>query len=65
MITIARLAQLLRVTYPAAATAVAQLEEVGVLTERTGYSRNRVFAAPEALSILNRPFGADPILPET
>lgn len=65
VITIARLAQLLRVTYPAAATAVAQLEEVGVLTERTGYSRNRVFAAPEALSILNRPFGADPILPET
>jgi Fic family protein len=64
VITISRLARLLEVTYPAAATAVGQLEEIGVLQERTGYSRNRIFAAPEALSVLNRPFGADPILPE-
>lgn len=64
VITISRLATLLKVTYPAAATAVAQLEEVKALEERTGYTRNRVFAAPEALSILNRPFGEDPILPE-
>jgi hypothetical protein len=35
----------------------------GMLTERTGYARNRMFAAPEALSIINRPFGEDPILP--
>lgn len=64
VITISRLAKLLKVTYPAAATAVAQLEEIGVLAERTGYSRNRVFAAPEALSVLNRPFGEEPILPK-
>lgn len=64
VITIPRLATLLKVTYPAAATAVAQLEEIKVLVERTGYTRNRVFAAPEALSILNRPFGEDPIIPE-
>ena len=64
VITIPRLATLLRVTYPAAATAVTQLQEIGVLEERTGYSRNRVFAATEALSVLNRPFGADPVLPE-
>jgi Fic family protein len=64
VITISRLATLLKVTYPAAATAVAQLEEIKALVERTGYTRNRVFAAPEALSILNRPFGEDPILPE-
>lgn len=64
VITIARLASLLKVTYPAAATAVAQLEQASVLVERTGYARNRVFAAPEALSVLNRPFGEDPILPE-
>jgi hypothetical protein len=35
----------------------------GMLTESTGYARNRMFAAPEALSIINRPFGEDPILP--
>ena len=64
VITISRLATLLKVTYPAAATAVAQLEEIKALVERTGYTRNRVFAAPEALSILNRPFGEAPILPE-
>lgn len=63
VITISRLATLLKVTYPAAATAVAQLEAIEVLEERTGYSRNRVFAAPDALSVLNRPFGEDPILP--
>ena len=64
VITIPRLATLLKVTYPAAATAVAQLQEIKVLVERTGYARNRVFAASEALSILNRPFGEEPIIPE-
>jgi len=64
VITISRLATLLKVTYPAAATAVSQLTEVGILVERTGYSRNRVFAAAEALSILNRPFGAEPVVPD-
>lgn len=63
VITISRLAALLNVTYPAASTAVAQLQEIGVLEERTGYSRNRIFAAAEALSILNRPVGVSPILP--
>ena len=63
VVTISRLASILGVTYPSASAAVAQLEQVGVLKERTGYLRNRVFSAPEALSILNRPFGATPILP--
>ncbi|WP_194456485.1 hypothetical protein [Bradyrhizobium sp. CCBAU 53421] len=40
------------------------MEEVGILAERTGYSRNRVYAATEALSIINRPFGEEPLLPE-
>lgn len=64
VITISRLASLLKVTYPAAASAVSQLTDSGILTERTGYSRNRVFAAAEALSILNRPFGEEPVLPD-
>jgi len=56
--------QAYRPDIPAAATAAAQLEQARVLVERTGYARNRVFAAHEALSVLNRPFGEDPILPE-
>jgi hypothetical protein len=39
------------------------LEEAGILAERTGYSRNRIYAASEALNIINRPFGEEPILP--
>jgi hypothetical protein len=42
---------------------VEQLVERKILVERTGYARNRVFTAPDALSIINRPFGEDPILP--
>jgi len=64
VVTIGRLADLLRVSFPAASKAVDQLRDVGVLEERTGYARNRVFSAPEALAIMNRPFGAEPVLPE-
>lgn len=63
VVTIARLAELLKVSVTSAATAVDQLQSARILKERTGYARNRVFFASEALSILNRPFGADPILP--
>jgi len=58
-----RLASLLEITVQAASHAVEQLVESKILQERTGYARNRVFTAPEALSIMNRPFGEDPILP--
>jgi Fic family protein len=64
VITIGRLAGLLDVSFPAATQAIAQLVDVRVLTERTGYARNRVFAASEALSVINRPFGETPILPD-
>jgi Fic family protein len=63
IVTIGRLASILDVSFPAASSAVARLVDLGILAERTGYRRNRLFAATEALSILNRPFGADPILP--
>ena len=63
VLTIRRLANILGVSVPAATQAIAQLLEAGVLKERTGYKRNRVFAAPEALSIINRPFGETPLLP--
>lgn len=63
VITINRLAALLNVSFPAAATAVVQLEEAGILVERTGFARHRIFMAPEALTVINRPFGAVPVLP--
>lgn len=64
VITVNRLASLVGVSFPAATTAIGQLIDVGILKERTGYARNRVFVATEALQIMNRPFGEDPILPE-
>ena len=64
VITIGRLAVLLNVSWPQAGQAVEQLVRVGILTERTGYRRNRLFVAKEALSVINRPFAEKPILPE-
>lgn len=64
VLTIKRLADILEVSIPAATQAVDLLVEGGMLTERTGYARNRVFISPEALSIINRPFGEAPILPD-
>jgi len=29
----------------------------------SGYSRHRIYAAPEVLEIVNRPFGSVPLLP--
>jgi Fic family protein len=63
VLTIRRLANILAVSVPAATQAIEQLMEAAILKERTGYARNRVFAAPEALSVINRPFGELPILP--
>ena len=65
VVTTRRLAALLEVSAAQAGQAVQQLMEAGILHERTGYRRNRLFAAGEALSIINRPFGEDPILPRS
>lgn len=54
VITVKRMASLLGVSFPTASEAVAQLVEVRILTERTGYARNRVFVAREVLAIMNR-----------
>ena len=64
ILTASRLSRLLGVTFRAADKGIQQLVEVGILIERTGYARNRIFAAPEILSVINRPFGADPELPQ-
>lgn len=62
VITARRLAERLAISAPAALSGIDQLVAAGILQERTGYSRNRVFVATEVLAILNRPFGEAPIL---
>jgi predicted DNA-binding transcriptional regulator YafY len=62
VITAARLAARLDISVRAALTGVEQLREAGILQERTGYRRNRVFCAPEILTIINRPFGTPPAI---
>jgi len=64
VITIKRFAEILKVSIPAASQGIEQLIEAGILKEKTGYARNRVFTAPEALLVINRPFGEIPLLPK-
>jgi Fic family protein len=64
VLTIKRLGKLLDVSTPAATTAIEQLLEAGILIERTGYSRNRIFSAPEVIGVINRQFGEEAQLPE-
>lgn len=63
VVTVTRFSEELGLSFPAAGNVVRQMVEAGILTERTGYARNRLFVAQEALSIINRPFGDEPILP--
>lgn len=51
VMTASRLAELLEVSKPTAFEAITQLVEAGILTERTGYARNRIFVAKEVLAI--------------
>jgi Fic family protein len=59
VMTARRLGDLLDISAPQAALALRQLQDAGIVAEKTGYARNRVFVATEALAIINRPFGAD------
>ena len=60
--TARRLSEELGVSFQAASTALKSLEKVGVVRERTGYGRNRIFAAEEVVALLARPFGQDPAI---
>jgi Fic family protein len=64
VLTIPRLAALLKVSFNAAAHAVGQLVEAGILASPEDQRYNRLFTAREALSVINRPFGETPVLPE-
>lgn len=57
VLTVGRLASLLDVSFQSASTAMKTLVDTGILLEKTGYARNRIFTAPEAVALLNRPFG--------
>jgi len=59
-LTVRRVEELLATTFQTANQAVAQLVEAGILRERTGQRRNRIFAAEEVLRVFNRPFGIPP-----
>jgi Fic family protein len=63
VVTTKRLMALLQVGHSVAFEAIDRLMALGILKERTGYQRNRVFVSPEALTVINRPFGAPPVLP--
>jgi Fic family protein len=58
VLTMRRLEDLLGVSFPAARNAVNLLVASGILVEKTGYSRNRIFTAPEAVKVLNRNFAS-------
>ncbi len=62
VLTTKRLAELLNVSIPAASRGIQQLKIDGIIKEKTGYQRNRIFVAEEALLILNRPFGEAPAI---
>jgi Fic family protein len=62
VVTSKRMANKLDISRPQALGAIDQLVEAGILSERTGYARNRIFTAWEVMAIVNRPFGSDPDL---
>lgn len=64
VIPITRLATVLGVSFPAARAAIGTLTSRGILAERTGYQRNRIFVSREAPAVINRPFGTPANLPE-
>jgi Fic family protein len=54
VITASRLAGILKVSAPSVSAALRQLIEAKILTEKTGFKRNRIFVAQEVLEIYNR-----------
>lgn len=59
LLTIKLLATELDVSLQAASDGMDRLEKAGVLRDRSGHGRRRIYAAEEVISVLARPFGAD------
>lgn len=60
IVTVKVLKDRLQVSTQAANEALKRMQAAGVVTERSGQGRNRVFAAEEVIVVLARPFGSDP-----
>jgi Fic family protein len=59
LLTIKLMATELDVSLQAASDGMDRLEKAGVVRDRSGHGRRRVYAAEEVISVLARPFGAD------
>jgi Fic family protein len=59
LLTIKLLAAELGVSLQAASDGMNRLEKAGVVRDRSGHGRGRIYAAEEVISVLARPFGAD------
>jgi DNA-binding FadR family transcriptional regulator len=59
VLTAKLLADELNVSLPAANEGIKRLEESGVVRDRSGSGRRRIYAAEEVINLLSRPFGAD------
>jgi Fic family protein len=59
VITARLLADELGVSLPAANEGIKRLEQSGVVRDRSGRGRRRIYAAEEVINLLSRPFGAD------
>jgi Fic family protein len=60
IVSISELSEKLGVAFPNISAAVDKLVGARVLKERTGYKKNRIFAAEEVIVILARKFGENP-----
>lgn len=56
VVNVNSVADMLKVSFPAANTAIETLQRIGILAPKTEQSRNRSFVASEVISILNRPY---------
>jgi Fic family protein len=59
VLTAKLLADELNVSLPAANEGIKRLEKSGVVRDRSGRGRRRIYAAEEVINLLSRPFGAD------
>jgi Fic family protein len=59
VLTVRLLADELGIWLPAAIAGIKRLEESGVVRDRSGRGRRRIYAAEEVINLLSRPFGAE------
>jgi Fic family protein len=59
LLTVKTMTSELGVSVQAASDGIKRLEEAGIIRDRSGRGRGRVYAAEEVVGVLARPFGAD------